>query len=47
MESIEKTLIILKPDSVHRRLIGQIIDRFERKGFKLIAMKFMWVSIEY
>ncbi len=37
----ERTLIILKPDAVHRHKIGQIIQRFEDKGLKLVAAKFM------
>lgn len=37
----EKTLIILKPDAVHRGLMGEIIGRFERKGLKIIGMKMM------
>ncbi len=40
----ERTLIIIKPDAVQRHLVGQIISRFERKGFKLVATKFMRVS---
>ena len=40
----ERTLIIVKPDGVQRHLIGEIISRFERKGFKLAAAKFMKVS---
>lgn len=30
---------MLKPDAVHRGLVGQIIARFEKKGFKLVALK--------
>ena len=41
----ERTFIMLKPDAVHRGLVGDIIKRFEQKGFKLVAMKFMHVSI--
>ena len=41
----ERTFIMLKPDAVHRGLIGEIIKRFEQKGFKLVAMKMMHVSI--
>lgn len=37
----EKTLIILKPDAVHRGLMGEIISRFERKGLKVVGMKMM------
>ena len=35
---------MVKPDGVQRGLVGKIIKRFEAKGFKLVAMKFMWVS---
>jgi len=38
-EKEEKTLIIMKPDALHRGLLGQIISRFERKGLKIIGMK--------
>jgi len=36
---MEKTLIILKPDALQRTLVGEIIQRLERKGLKLIGMK--------
>lgn len=36
---MEQTLILLKPDCVHRRLAGEIIGRFERKGLRLAALK--------
>jgi nucleoside-diphosphate kinase len=36
-----KTFIMVKPDGVQRGLIAQIIARFEQKGFKLMAMKFV------
>lgn len=39
----ERTLIIIKPDGVQRHLAGEIISRFERKGLKLIAAKFMLI----
>ena len=42
----ERTLIIIKPDGVQRRLAGEIIGRLEKKGLKLIAAKFMQVSQE-
>ena len=35
----ERTFIMIKPDGVQRGLIGQILARFEQKGFKLCAMK--------
>ena len=37
----EKTLIILKPDAIHRGLAGAMIQRFEQKGLKIIGMKMM------
>ena len=36
---MERTYIMIKPDGVQRGLIGEIIKRFEQKGYKLIAMK--------
>ncbi|MFQ5491836.1 MAG: nucleoside-diphosphate kinase [Phycisphaerae bacterium] len=42
----EKTLIILKPDCTHRRLIGRILQRFEDKGLTLAAMKLMQISTD-
>ncbi len=42
----ERTFLMLKPDAVHRGLAGQIIARFEKKGFKLVAMKFMKASTD-
>ena len=40
METVrERTFIMIKPDGVQRGIIGEIITRFERKGYKLVAMK--------
>lgn len=36
---MERTLIILKPDTIQRSLVGEIITRFERAGLKIVAMK--------
>ena len=41
---MQKTLVLLKPDCVERRLIGEIIGRLERKGLNVIAMKMMRVT---
>lgn len=41
MSSFERTLILIKPDAIQRGLVGQIVERFERKGLKLIGMKMM------
>jgi len=43
---MEDTLIILKPDAVQRRLLGEIIARFERKGLRIIALKMARISEE-
>ncbi len=37
----EQTLIVLKPDAVERNLIGEIISRFEKKGFKVVKLKML------
>jgi len=37
----EKTLILVKPDGVQRGLIGDIVNRFESKGLKMIGLKMM------
>ncbi|XP_077396716.1 nucleoside diphosphate kinase, mitochondrial isoform X2 [Festucalex cinctus] len=42
----ERTLIAVKPDGVQRRLVGQIIRRFEQRGFKLVGLKMLQVSEE-
>ncbi|XP_063077919.1 nucleoside diphosphate kinase A [Engraulis encrasicolus] len=42
----ERTFIAIKPDGVQRGLIGDIIKRFEQKGFKLVGMKFTQASEE-
>lgn len=42
----ERTFIAIKPDGVQRGLIGNIIGRFETKGFKLVAMKLMTPTLE-
>lgn len=43
---METTLVLFKPDTVQRGLIGQIISRFENKWLKIIAMKMMTLSDE-
>lgn len=39
----DRTLIIVKPDGVQRGLVGQVIQRYEAKGLKLIAIKMLRV----
>lgn len=43
----ERTFIMVKPDGVQRGLVGEIIKRFEAKGFKLVALKLVWVSFAH
>lgn len=43
---METTLVLLKPDSVQRRLVGRIVQRFEDKGLKISGMKLMQISNE-
>ncbi|MEB3339877.1 nucleoside-diphosphate kinase [Okeania sp.] len=43
---MERTFIAIKPDGVQRGLVGQIISRFETKGFTLVGLKSMSVSKE-
>jgi nucleoside-diphosphate kinase len=43
---MQRTLILLKPDCVQRRLMGRIIARFEEKGLNFVAMKLMQVTPE-
>lgn len=43
---IEKTLVILKPSTLERALVGEIIHRFERKGLRLAGMKMMNLTDE-
>ncbi|KAL2298729.1 hypothetical protein Nmel_014320 [Mimus melanotis] len=40
----ERTFVAIKPDGVQRRLVGEIIRRFERKGLQLVGMKLLQVS---
>ncbi|AFY88445.1 MAG: Nucleoside diphosphate kinase [Chroococcidiopsis cubana SAG 39.79] len=44
--AVERTFLAIKPDGVQRSLVGEIIRRFEAKGFTLVGMKFMKVSRE-
>lgn len=42
--TMERTLILLKPDAVQRGFIGQVLSRFEKKGLKLVGMKMLRMS---
>jgi nucleoside-diphosphate kinase len=43
---MEKTFLMVKPDGVQRNLVGEIVNRLERKGFKLVGAKLMQISDE-
>lgn len=40
-----KSFLMVKPDGVKRRLVGEIISRFESKGLQLVAAKMMWIPV--
>ncbi len=41
---MERTFAIIKPDAVERNITGKIIQKIEEKGFKIIAMKKLWLT---
>ena len=43
---MERSLVLLKPDCIERRLAGKIISRFEDKGLNIIALKMLRVTPE-
>ena len=43
----ERTYVMVKPDGVHRGLVGEIIKRFEQRGYKLVALKMLSPSKEH
>lgn len=42
----ERTLLLVKPDAIQRGLVGEIVSRFERKGFRIAGMKMLQMSKE-
>ncbi len=44
--ALERTLILVKPDGVQRRLIGRIVSRIEDKGLQIVAMKMLQITPE-
>ena len=40
-QKIERTLILVKPDGVARSLVGEVVSRIERKGYKVVGLKLM------
>lgn len=43
---MQRTLILFKPDSIHRRLVGALTSRFEQKGLRLVGLKLVHASRE-
>ena len=43
---MERTFVMVKPDGVGRGLVGECLRRFERRGFKLVALKMQQLSVE-
>ena len=41
VQTREQSFIMIKPDGVQRGMVGEIISRFERKGFKLVGLNFI------
>jgi nucleoside-diphosphate kinase len=44
MNFIQQTVVLVKPDGMRKRIVGDVITRFEKVGFKLVAMKLVWVD---
>lgn len=42
----QRTLVVFKPDVLQRQIVGEILSRFERKGFKIVGMKMVWPTEE-
>ena len=42
----ERTLIVIKPDAVSRGLVGEVLSRFERKGFKILELRMLRLTRE-
>jgi nucleoside-diphosphate kinase len=44
-DQMERTLVIIKPDAIQRRLAGEIVQRFERRGLRIIGMKMIKIDV--
>ena len=44
MKTLQRTLTIVKPDAIRRNAIGDIIEQFEKNGFRILAMKMLEIS---
>jgi len=43
---MERTLVLFKPDSIQRALVGQMLSRFEKKGLRIVGLKMIQMSAE-
>jgi len=43
---MERTFLMVKPDGVQRNIVGEVVSRFENKGFQLVGAKLMQISTE-
>jgi nucleoside-diphosphate kinase len=46
-KKMEQTLVLLKPDAITRRLCGEILSRFERKGLKIVKMRMLEITPDH
>ena len=44
MKTLQRTLTIVKPDAVKKNAVGDIIEQFEKNGFRILAMKMLEIS---
>ncbi len=44
---IQRTLVLLKPDAIQRCIMGNIINRFENAGLKIVGMKMVWIDEDF
>ena len=44
MKTLQRTLTIIKPDAVHRKAVGDIIEQFEKQRFRILGMKMLEIS---
>ncbi len=44
---MERTLVLVKPDGVERGLVGECIDRFEKRGLKIVGLKMVWTDKDH
>jgi nucleoside-diphosphate kinase len=44
MGEMQRTVVLVKPDAVGKKLVGEVIARFEKEGFKIVAMKMVFLN---